>query len=93
MVKSAPSASAARGSPVQILGADMAPLAKLCCGRRPTYKVEEDGHRCQLRASLPQQKEQILAADVSSGLIFLKNKTKQNKKHKRISKCNSVIIN
>ena len=22
------------------------PLVKPCCGRRPTYKVEEDGHRC-----------------------------------------------
>ena len=21
-------------------------LAKPCCGRHPTYKVEEDGHRC-----------------------------------------------
>ena len=29
---------------VWILGADMAPLGKPCCGRRPTYKVEEDGH-------------------------------------------------
>ena len=27
-------------------------------GRRPTYKVEEDGHGCQLRASCPQQKEE-----------------------------------
>ena len=33
-------------------------LVKPCCGRRPTYKVEEDGHGCQLRASLPQQKEE-----------------------------------
>ena len=31
---------------------------KPSCGRRPTYKVEEDGHGCQLRASLPQQKEE-----------------------------------
>ena len=43
---------------VQILGADMAPLGKPWCGRCPTYKVEEDGRRCELRASLPQQKEQ-----------------------------------
>ena len=45
MVKCARSASAARGSPVQILGADMAPLGKPYCGRRPTYK-EEDGPGC-----------------------------------------------
>ena len=42
--KCAPSASAAQGSPVRIPGVDMAPLGKPCCGRRPTYKVEEDGH-------------------------------------------------
>ena len=57
-VKFARSAAAAWGSPVWILGADMALLSKPCCGRRPTYKVEEDGHGCQLRASLPQQKEE-----------------------------------
>ena len=39
-------ASAAQGSPVPILGADMAPRGKPCCGRCLTYKVEEDGHRC-----------------------------------------------
>ena len=46
MVKCACSASAAQGSPVGILGVDMALLGKPCCGRRPTYKVEEDGHGC-----------------------------------------------
>ena len=29
------------------MGADMAPLGKKpCCGRRPMYRVEEDGHGC-----------------------------------------------
>ena len=31
---------------------------KPCCGRRPMYKVEEDGPGCYLRASFPQQKEE-----------------------------------
>ena len=35
-----------QGSLVQIPGADMAPFGTPCCGRRPTYKVEEDGHGC-----------------------------------------------
>ena len=46
MVKGARSALASRGSPVRILGADMALLGTPCCGRHPTYKVEEDGHGC-----------------------------------------------
>ena len=46
VVKFARFASAARGLPVQILGADMALLGTPCCGRCPTYKVEEDGHGC-----------------------------------------------
>ena len=45
-VKCTRSASAARGSPVWIPGVDMALFGKPCCGRHPTYKVEEDGHRC-----------------------------------------------
>ena len=45
-VKCARSASVARGSLVCFPGADMAPLGKPCCGRRPTYKVEEDGNGC-----------------------------------------------
>ena len=58
-MKFARSASAARGSLVWIPGADMAPLGKKpCYGRCSTYKVEEDGHGCWLKASLPQQKEE-----------------------------------
>ena len=40
------SALAAWCSPVQIPSGDMASLAKPSCGRRPTYKVKEDGHGC-----------------------------------------------
>ena len=45
-VKCTRSASAACDSPVQIPGPDMAPVGMPCCGRRPIYKVEEDGHGC-----------------------------------------------
>ena len=45
-VEFAHSASAAWDSQIRIPGVDMAPLGKPCCGRRPTYKVEEDGHGC-----------------------------------------------
>ena len=40
------SASVAQGLLLWILGTDLAPLIKPCCGSRPTYKVEEDGQRC-----------------------------------------------
>ena len=46
VVKCARSALAARGSLVGILGVDMAPFGTPCCGQRPTYKVEQDGHGC-----------------------------------------------
>ena len=46
MVKFACSTLAARGSPVEIPGADTALLGRSRCGRRPIDKVEEDGHGC-----------------------------------------------
>ena len=46
VVKCARFALAAWGSLVRLPGVDMAQRGKPCCGRRPTYKVEEDGHGC-----------------------------------------------
>ena len=45
-VKYPRSASAARGLPVWIPGADIATRGKPCCGRHPTCKVEESRHGC-----------------------------------------------
>ena len=52
VVKFAHSASVAQGSQVQIMGMYLAPLIKPQCGRIP-HKIEEDWHRCELRANLP----------------------------------------
>ena len=46
VVKFVLSTLVARGSPVQIPARTYALLIKPCCGRRPIYKIEEDGHRC-----------------------------------------------
>ena len=45
-VKCSHSALATWGSLVWIPGGDMALVGTPCCGRCPTYKVEEDGHGC-----------------------------------------------
>ena len=45
-VKFAHSASATRGSPFGIPGADLRTTCQAMLGRHPTYKVEEDGHGC-----------------------------------------------
>ena len=45
-VKFAHSTSAARGSLVLIPRVDLCAAYKPCCGRNPTYKIEEDGHGC-----------------------------------------------
>ena len=66
-VKCIPSTLVARGSPVWIPGADMALLGKPHCGRCPAYKVEEDEHVCELRASLPQQKEEARQQMLAQG--------------------------
>ena len=57
-VKFSCSALGAWGSSVRFPGIDMALLVKPSCGRRPTYKEEEVGQECQLRASFPQQREE-----------------------------------
>ena len=56
-VKFARSAPVARSSLVRIPGADMAPHATPCCGRRPMYKVEEDGHDVSSGPAFLSQKE------------------------------------
>ena len=45
-VKCACSASAAPGLLVWIPGTEMRLLGEPCCGRHPTYKVEEERHGC-----------------------------------------------
>ena len=46
VVKCTHSALAAWTLLIRIPYVDTAPLGKPCCGRHPTYKVEEDGHGC-----------------------------------------------
>ena len=52
MVKFVRSASAAQASQVQIPGEDLTLLIEPRCGGVP-HKIEEDWHRCELRANLP----------------------------------------
>ena len=76
-VKCTCSAQAAWSWWVRIPDGDMAPLGRPCCGRHPTYKVEEDGHGCQLRASLPQQKEEDWQQMLAQGQSYSKKKEKK----------------
>ena len=55
MVRFACSALVARGLQVQVLCADPHTAHQAMLWRHPTYKVEEDWHRCELRANLPHQ--------------------------------------
>ena len=79
VVKITRSASAARGSQVQIPGVDLAwLLIKPRCGG--VEEAEEGWHRCYLSDNLPQAKRGRLATDVHSGPIFLtKIKIKKEK--------------
>ena len=45
-VKFVPSTSLAQGLPVQILGMDLRTIYQAMLWQHPTYKMEEDGHRC-----------------------------------------------
>ena len=56
VVKFTHSASVAQHSQVRIPGTELAPLIKPCCGGIP-HKIEEDLHRCSLRANLPHQRK------------------------------------
>ena len=69
------SALVAWGSWVRIPGVDLCTAYQAVLWQ--AYGIEEGGHKCQLRASLPQAKRGGLVVDVSSGLILLK---KTNKK-------------
>ena len=59
VVKCAHSASGAQGLLVPIPDADMALLGKPCCGRRPAYKVEEDGTDVSSRPVFLSKKRRI----------------------------------
>ena len=43
----------------------------------PTYKIEEDWHRCQFSNNFPPAKRGRLATDVSSVTIFLRKKKRE----------------
>ena len=57
VVKFTCQASVGRGSQVPILGADLAPLIKPCCGGIP-HKVEEDGTEVSTATIFLKQKEE-----------------------------------
>ena len=47
---------------VQIQGADLHTTCQAMLWRCPTYKVEEDWHRCQLSSNLPHQEKKKYGA-------------------------------
>ena len=58
MVKFVRSASAARVSQVQILGADLDTAHQATLWQYPSYKIEEDGHGFWFSDNLSQAKEE-----------------------------------
>ena len=44
---------------VWILGTDLCTAHQAMLLQCPTYKIEEEGHRCWLRANLPQKKKKL----------------------------------
>ena len=70
------SASAARGSQVWIPGIDLHTTHQAMLWQCPSYKTEEDWHRCQLSDNLPKAERRRLARVVSSGPIILTKKKK-----------------
>ena len=64
--------SEAQGSRVHVLGADLRTTPQAMLWWRPTYKTEEDGHRCYLSDNLPQAQRGILATDVRDNLPYQK---------------------
>ena len=55
------------GAQIWILGVDLHSAHQAVLWWHPTYKIEEDWHRCSLRANLPQAKGGSLATNVRSG--------------------------
>ena len=66
--------------PVQIPGADMAPLGPSCYGRRPTYEVEEDGHDVSSGPGFLSKKRRIGSSSLRANLPQKKKKKRRKKK-------------
>ena len=79
-VKFARSASEARGLQVLMPGVDLHTAHQAMLWWCPTYKIEEDRHRCQLRDNLPQAKRGRLAI----GRANLPHQKQTNKKDKLV---------
>ena len=70
------STSTARGSRVWIMGMDLHTAHEAMLWRRPSYKVEEDWHRCSLSNNLPQWKEEDWQQTLAQGRSSFQKKKK-----------------